>query len=165
MMNFIYVSIDSLNRRHLFQTSFMMFTPTHLHTVNQLLLFATTLFWESSEINWFAATNLRDQALSTPIFSLQHYYKYWSASRNICNNEAPANFAKISCMWIKVGLQYVIIANMYREHDYLHFLIKAFLCPTIPLQNKNLIIFEENLKLNRKVVSMFDNVRVQYSFW
>lgn len=67
MMNFIYVSIDSLNRRHLFQTSFMMFTLTHLHTVNQLL-FATNLFRELSEINWFAVTNLGDQSLSTPIF-------------------------------------------------------------------------------------------------
>lgn len=45
----------------------MMFTLTHLHTVNQLL-FATNLFRELSEINWFAVTNLGDQSLSTPIF-------------------------------------------------------------------------------------------------
>lgn len=65
-------------------------------TVNQLS-FATTLFGNLPEINWFAATNFWDQALATPVFLLQRpvYGKYWSAARNICDNEALANLAKI----------------------------------------------------------------------
>lgn len=52
--------LRSLNGRDHFNT-----------TVNQLL-FATTLFLDLSEMNWFAATKFRDQALSTPFFfSLQ----------------------------------------------------------------------------------------------
>lgn len=30
----------------------------------------------------------------------------WFAARNICNDEAPANFAKIFHTRVKVGLQY-----------------------------------------------------------
>lgn len=36
------------------------------------LLFATTLFLDLPEINWFTATNFHDQALYTPDF----YYKF-----------------------------------------------------------------------------------------
>lgn len=57
-------------------------------------------------MNWFAVTYFCDQALSTHFFLLQVYGIYWSVARNIRDNEALPNLAKISQMWIKDGLQY-----------------------------------------------------------
>lgn len=60
--------------------------------VNQLL-FSTPLFSDLPELNWFTATNFRDQA---NCFLLELYGKYWFEARNIRDTEAPANLAKIS---------------------------------------------------------------------
>lgn len=47
-----------------------------------------------------------NQVLSTPVFFLlQLFGKYWSAAKNIRDNEALVNLAKISCTQIIVGLQ------------------------------------------------------------
>lgn len=83
-----------------------------LYTVNQLL-FATTLFRDLSEMNWFAVTNFRDQALSTPVF---HY--------NFMVNTGPRReiFAKMSRTLIKVSLQYTNVKGYakleWRERFY-----------------------------------------------
>lgn len=69
-------------------------------TVNQLLL-ATTLFYDLSELNWFAVTNFRDQRFIHTCISIT-----LSAAINIRDNEVPANLAKIYRMRIKIGLQY-----------------------------------------------------------
>lgn len=45
-------------------------------------------------MNWIVATNFRDKAQSTPIFLLQLCANFWSAARNIPENEALANIAK-----------------------------------------------------------------------
>lgn len=77
------------------------------HPVNQPL-FATTIFSNLTNMNWFAATNFCDQALSTSISLLQLYNKYWSAAGNIRNNEALVDLTQISRAWINVGIQYHI---------------------------------------------------------
>lgn len=61
--------------------------------VNQQL-FATTLFPDEPAINWFA------HVLLLP------YGEYWSGARNIRDNEALANAAKISRIRIQAGVLY-----------------------------------------------------------
>lgn len=65
-------------------------------TINEQ--FATTLcrYMYLPEKNWFTATNFRDKALSSSVFFyllLKLCGKYWSAARNIRNNEALVNLA------------------------------------------------------------------------
>lgn len=71
-------------------------------------------------MNFFPATNFRDQALYSPVFSIQLYSKYSSAARNICDNKALANLAKQenSRMRIKVGLRYLNVFVTSRRHAY-----------------------------------------------
>lgn len=75
--------------------------------VNQLL-FETTLFRDLPEI-WTGFRQLIFATKPNPhlFFLIQLYGKYWSMARNICDNEALANFTKISRMQIKVGSQFV----------------------------------------------------------
>lgn len=70
-----------------------------------MLLFTTTLFQDLPEINCFGVINFRDQALSTPVFLLQLYGKYWLAARNNHDNEAFTNPVQISRTRIKVAFQ------------------------------------------------------------
>lgn len=71
----------------------MYIATCHVCTVNQLL-FATAIFRQLPEMNWFAATNFRNQTLSTPKLLLQLPGKYWSVARIIRDNEALANIDK-----------------------------------------------------------------------
>lgn len=57
-------------------------------TVNQLS-FATTLFCDEPEINWFV-----NQALSTHVFHYNYYGKYGSAARNIRKNKRLLRFSR-----------------------------------------------------------------------
>jgi hypothetical protein len=68
-----------------------------LYTVNQIL-FAATLFCDSSVMNWLVASNFRDQAFS--IHTKLH--KHLVRSENIRDGEVLANLVKISCSRIKV---------------------------------------------------------------
>lgn len=68
-----------------------------------MLLFTTTLFQDLPEINCFGVINFRDQALSTPVFLLQLYGKYWLAANH--DNEAFTNPVQISRTRIKVAFQ------------------------------------------------------------
>lgn len=70
-------------------------------TVNQLL-FATTLFRDLIEINWFTMTYFCDQALFTLEMSLHLNSKDWFAARIICDNETLANLTNTSCMQEKL---------------------------------------------------------------
>lgn len=70
-----------------------------------MLLFTTTLFQDLPEINCFGVINFRDQALSTPVFLLQLYGKYWLAARNNHDKEAFTNPVQISRTRIKVAFQ------------------------------------------------------------
>lgn len=67
-----------------------------------------TLFRDLPEIDWFAASYFQGQTLSTPVFLTQLNGKYWFAASNI-RNEALANLAKIYSTRIKAGLQYNVI--------------------------------------------------------
>lgn len=81
----------------------LLFKKVHLD--NTMLLFTTTLFQDLPEINCFGVINFRDQALSTPVFLLQLYGKYWLAARNSHDNEAFTNPVQISRTRIKVAFQ------------------------------------------------------------
>lgn len=55
----------------------------------------TFLFRDLLEINWFAATNVGDQVISTPVLLLKPYSNDWFATRFLCDHKAIANFANI----------------------------------------------------------------------
>lgn len=77
------------------------------YTVNQIL--AQILFFCNLpvfEMNWFTVTNFYDWALAIPVFVLQLYGKYWFVARNICDNGALENIAKISRTWIELVYTY-----------------------------------------------------------
>lgn len=59
------LSSYTLKNQRLTCTTVYVYTSTCMYTVNQLL-FSMTLFHDFSEMNWFAAINFQDQALSAP---------------------------------------------------------------------------------------------------
>lgn len=69
-------------------------------------------FCERPVINWFAATNIHVQTLSTPCCYFTHNaITDQFAERNIHNREAIANLAKFFHTPIKVGLQFKVEVN------------------------------------------------------
>lgn len=46
-------------------------------------------------MNWFAATNVGDQVISTHVSLLKPYSNDWFATRFFCDDKAIANFANI----------------------------------------------------------------------
>lgn len=99
------------------------------HTYCKPTIIHDDLIRDLPEMNRFAATNFREQALSTPVFSLQLYGLYWSAARYIRDNEALANLANISRTRIKFGLQYVFYLFTYNERKFDRTLNKTITCP------------------------------------
>lgn len=64
-------------------------------------------FHDLSEIDWFAATNFRDQTLSTPIFIIQLYGEYLFMERNIRDNEALVNLAHEKKLVYSISMRFV----------------------------------------------------------
>lgn len=88
-----------------------------------MLLFTTTLFQDLPEINCVGVINFRDEALSTAVFLLQLYGKYWLAARNNHDNEAFTNPVQISRTRIKVAFQ-----NFLKTATFLPFKKYNFKC-------------------------------------
>lgn len=81
---------------------FCLFFFLCLYAVNQHL-FLATLFHDLLPINWFATTNVCDQALSRPIFCYNNHTTKTGLRREIfCDDEALAYPSKISRTRIKV---------------------------------------------------------------
>lgn len=83
-------------------------------TVNQLS-FATTLFCDEPEINWFV-----NQALSTHVFHYNYYGKYGSAARNIrkkrgfCDSRENFSYAN----WMVYSILYKTLNCISIQNQY-----------------------------------------------
>lgn len=93
-----------VNDKPIFRTEIKTVQTVSCKIIVNQLLFARTSFRDLLVMNWLMATNLcyRDYLKQT-----QKTLKDWFTMRNICDDDVLAKFvkSKISCTWVKVGLQ------------------------------------------------------------